>query len=145
MTEAAGKFGVLTGKELILRLKTGAGNRVFGAVTPSLLVDEVKAQFGIVLERRHVMLEDPIKQLGEFIIPLRASADITGELRINVLPELKKGQSAEQQLKAIAAQRAAAQQVETPAAGNTAVEEEATLPDSEEVAEELAEAVELDS
>src|SRR5690349_11123138 len=66
MTAAAEKFGVLGDRELVIRLKTGAGNRVFGAVTTSLLADEVKTQFGIQLERRHIMLEEPIKQLGDF-------------------------------------------------------------------------------
>lgn len=147
MTEASGKFGLLAEKQLIIRLKTGAGSRVFGAVTPALLVDEVKAQFGIHLERRHVMLDEPIKQLGEFTVPLRASADVTGELKINILPELKKGQTAEQQLRAIAAQRAAIQEVEagaddSSAADAEAVEAAAAADSSEAVAEELAEAVE---
>ena len=107
MTAAAEKFAALSGKELVLRLKTGAGNRVFGAVTTSLLADEVKIQFRFELERRHIMLEEPIKQLGEFTIPLRASSTVTGELKVLILPELKKGQTAEQQARQLAAARAA--------------------------------------
>lgn len=143
MTEASGKFGLLADKQLLIRLRTGAGSRVFGAVTPSLLVEEVRAQFGVSLERRHIMLEEPIKQLGEFTVPLRASAEVTGELRISILPELKKGQTAEQQLRQLAAQRAA-EQGESPAA--VAVESESipeeAVSSSEEVAEELAEGIE---
>jgi large subunit ribosomal protein L9 len=141
MTEASGKFGLLAEKQLTIRLKTGAGNRVFGAVTPSMLVDEVKAQFGITLERRHIVLDEPIKQIGEFTVPLRASAEVTGELHLQVLPTLKKGQTAEAQLRQLAAQRAAQE-------GTAAVEPEVTgeageeANSSEAVAEELADGVE---
>jgi large subunit ribosomal protein L9 len=147
MTEASGKFALLGEKTLVIRLKTGAGNRVFGAVTPSLLVDEAKAQFGMALERRHVMLEEPIKQLGDFTIPLRASAEVTGELKVTVLPMLKKGQTAEQQLRQLAAQRAAAGG-ESPAeetvdeSSTEAAAEAAAAEASEVVAEQLAETVE---
>lgn len=147
MTEAAGKFGLLSEKTLIIRLKTGAGNRVFGAVTPSLLVDEVKSQFNMNLERRHVMLEEPIKQIGEFTVPLRASADVTGELKVTILPMLKKGQTAEAQLRQLAAQRAAANPAEAAAeaAAAAAAEAEAqaaAAENAEAVAEELADGIE---
>jgi large subunit ribosomal protein L9 len=145
MTAAAEKFSVLGGKELVIRLKTGAGNRVFGAVTSALLADEVKAQFGFQLERRHIMLEEPIKQIGEFTIPLRASSDVTGELKVNILPELKKGQTAEQQARQLAAQRGAA----APPPAETAptfdeADEEAAAADEAHI-EELAEAADAEA
>jgi large subunit ribosomal protein L9 len=150
MTVAAEKFGVLAQKDLILRLKTGAGSRVFGAVTSTLLAQEAKAQFGIDLDRRHIMLDEPIKQLGEFTIPLRASSSVTGELRVNVLPELKKGQTAEQQARQLAAARAAAQggaaeaatESEPEAAAEGAGEDTSA---SEERIEEMAEAVDAEA
>ncbi len=144
MTAASEKFGVLGSKELIIRLKTGAGNRVFGAVTNSLLADEVKSQFGILLERRHIMLDEPIKQLGEFTIPLRASSEVTGELKVNILPELKKGQTAEQQARQLAALRNAANPVaEAPVA--EAAGEDTSADAADEHIEELAEAVDAEA
>jgi hypothetical protein len=101
----------------------------------------------MALERRHVMLEEPIKQLGDFTIPLRASAEVTGELKVTVLPMLKKGQTAEQQLRQLAAQRAAAGG-ESPAeetvdeSSTEAAAEAAAAEASEVVAEQLAETVE---
>jgi large subunit ribosomal protein L9 len=143
MTAAAEKFGALGSKELIIRLKTGAGNRVFGAVTSSLLADEVKSQFGINVDRRHIMLEEPIKQLGEFTIPLRASSSVTGELKLSVLPELKKGQTAEQQARQLAAARAAAAGEPAPTAEAAPVEETDEVDGEDEArAEALADGVE---
>lgn len=91
MAEAAGKFAVLEGKTVLLTMRAGSENRLFGAVTSQLIVEEVQKQLGVTLERRHVMLEDPIKHLGEYTVPLRASAEVTGEVRLTIEPEIKRG------------------------------------------------------
>jgi large subunit ribosomal protein L9 len=113
MEEAAGKFADLATRPLVLTMRAGSENRIFGAVTSQMIADEVKKQLGVVLERRHIMLEDPIKHLGEYIVPLRASADVTGEIKLVVEPELKKGQKPAPKKKE-AALVAAAVPVETP-------------------------------
>jgi large subunit ribosomal protein L9 len=91
MDEAAAKYAELARRTLTLVMRAGSENRLFGAVTSSLIADEVQKQFGIALDRRHVMLEDPIKHLGEYIVPLRASAEVTGEIRLTVEAEVKAG------------------------------------------------------
>lgn len=91
MEEAAGKFADIATRTLTLTMRAGSENRIFGAVTSQLIADELQKQFGIAVERRHIMLEEPIKHLGEYIVPLRASADVTGEIKLSVEPELKKG------------------------------------------------------
>lgn len=91
MEEAAGKFADLGNRTLTITMRSGSENRIFGAVTSQMISDEVLKQFGIVLERRHIMLEDPIKHLGDYIVPLRASAEVTGEIKLAVEPELKRG------------------------------------------------------
>jgi large subunit ribosomal protein L9 len=91
MEEAAGKFAEIATRTLTLTMRAGSENRIFGAVTSQLIADELLKQFSIVVERRHIMLEEPIKHLGEYIVPLRASADVTGEIKLSVEPELKKG------------------------------------------------------
>jgi large subunit ribosomal protein L9 len=90
-TEAADKFGLLAGKSITLTFKAGTQSRLFGAVTSQLIADEVKKQIGVELERRHIMLEEPIKHLGEYTVPLRASADVTGEIKVLVQPEGPRG------------------------------------------------------
>jgi large subunit ribosomal protein L9 len=84
MAEAAGKFALVAGKPLVIRMKAGTEGRIFGAVTSAMIADEVKIQYEVDLDRRHIMLDEPIKHLGEFNVPLRASADVTGELRVVV-------------------------------------------------------------
>ncbi len=84
MAEAAGKFALIAGKQLVIRMKAGTEGRIFGAVTSAMIADEVQIQFEVDIDRRHIMLDEPIKQLGEFRVPLRASAEVTGELLLVV-------------------------------------------------------------
>lgn len=90
--EAAEKFSVLADKSITITMKAGTQSRLFGAVTSTTIVDEALKQLGVEIDRRHVMLEEPIKHLGEYTVPLRASADVTGEIKVIVEAEGPKGQ-----------------------------------------------------
>ena len=91
-SEAAEKFTVLNGKSISLTVKAGSAGRIFGSITSSAIVDEVRKQLGVELDRRHIQLEEPIKHLGEFDVPLRAAADVTGSIKVLVEPEGPRGQ-----------------------------------------------------
>ncbi|MCC7478315.1 50S ribosomal protein L9 [bacterium] len=90
--EAADKFASLADKSLTIAMKAGTQSRLFGAVTAQTIVDEALKQLGVTIERRHVVLDEPIKHLGEYTVALRASADVTGELKVVIEPEGPKGQ-----------------------------------------------------
>lgn len=130
MAEAADKFTALAGKQLVIRMKAGTQSRIFGAVTATVIADEIAKQFGVSVDRRHVMLEEPLKHLGEFTVPLRASADVTGEIRLLIEPELKPGQSARRSTAAVPAPAASA----APEAGEPdgEIEQAATAADAHE-------------
>ena len=71
-------------------MRAGTQSRIFGAVT----ADDRRGDRQAVrraIDRRHVMLEEPIKHLGEYTVPLRASADVTGEIKVSVEAETKAG------------------------------------------------------
>ncbi|MCH7471643.1 50S ribosomal protein L9 [bacterium] len=86
--KAAGIFAELSGKTLVIAMKAGTDSRLFGAVTSPMIADEIARQFGVQIDRRHLVLDEPIKHLGEFTVPLRASADVTGEVKLTVEPEV---------------------------------------------------------
>lgn len=90
MDEAAGKFALLAGKTLVIQMKAGTESRLFGAVTSAMIADEITIQFEVKIERRHIMLDEPIKHLGEFTVPLRASTDVVGEVKLVVEDEFKR-------------------------------------------------------
>jgi large subunit ribosomal protein L9 len=113
-SEAAAIFQQLTDKVLTMTVKAGSQGRIFGSITSSMIVDEARKQLGVSIDRRHIHLEEPIRHLGEFTVPLRAAADVTGELKLSVEPEGPKagrggGRAAHQR-----AQEAAASTPEAP-------------------------------
>jgi len=115
MSEAAGKFAEVANRPLVIQMKAGTESRLFGAVTSAMIADEVMKQFNVELDRRHIMLEEPIKILGEFTVPLKASAEVTGEIQLTVEPEVKAGEL-EQKLIEEERARIAAEEAEKAAA-----------------------------
>jgi large subunit ribosomal protein L9 len=66
------------------RRQASEEGKLFGSVTAQDLVDFLEGQ-GIQVERRRVLLEEPIKALGETAVGVRLHPEVTAQLRINVL------------------------------------------------------------
>ena len=78
--------GLLTGVVLTVRRKAGEGDHLFGSVT-SLDVAEALAAKGFQIDRRKVHLEDPIKHLGEFDVPLKLHKSVTATVKVQITKE----------------------------------------------------------
>lgn len=61
-------------------------DRLYGSVGQREIVDAL-AKLGIELERRMVLLVEPIKTLGTYSVPIRLYADVEPEITIEVIPE----------------------------------------------------------
>lgn len=72
--------------KLILTLKARAGERgrLFGSVSASNIAAELKQQFDVDVDRRKIHLENPIKELGEYVVELKLHGQVTAELRVKV-------------------------------------------------------------
>jgi large subunit ribosomal protein L9 len=68
----------------VLQVKTGDDGKMFGSVTTGMIADQLKTQFDIVLDKRKIHLEHPIKTLGEHDIPLRLHAEVAATLKVRV-------------------------------------------------------------
>jgi large subunit ribosomal protein L9 len=60
--------------------------RLFGSVGRADLAAFL-SQHGIEIERRRIGLDEPIKSLGEFSVPVRLQADVTAQLKVSVTRE----------------------------------------------------------
>jgi large subunit ribosomal protein L9 len=58
--------------------------RLFGSVTSQDIVDFL-GRHTIQVERRRVVLDEPIKALGEHAVPIRLHADTVAHLKVNVI------------------------------------------------------------
>jgi large subunit ribosomal protein L9 len=74
---------------VVIRLKAraGAGEKLFGSVTSSDVVEAVSEQTGVQLDRRRLQMPEPIKTLGVHEVPVKLHADV--EFRVTV--EVTKG------------------------------------------------------
>lgn len=61
----------LNATTLSFAVRVGAQNRLYGSVTNQSVVDALREQEGIVVDRRSVVLHEPLRQLGEFKVPVR--------------------------------------------------------------------------
>jgi large subunit ribosomal protein L9 len=66
--------------------KAGETDQLFGSVT-SKDVAEALAQKNYTIDRRKIQLDEPIKHLGEFKIPVRLHRDVTAEVTVQVVKE----------------------------------------------------------
>ena len=60
--------------------------KLFGSVTSQHIADFLD-RHGVKLERRRIQLDEPIKTLGETMVPVRLHADVTAQLKVSVTRE----------------------------------------------------------
>ena len=64
--------------------KGGGQGRLFGSVTSQEIADSLKAQTGIELDRRKIVIPEPIKTVGLFTVKCKLGYEITGDLRLKI-------------------------------------------------------------
>ena len=67
-----------------IRRKTGDDEKLFGSVTNRDIVEALAAE-GIEVDRRQVHLEEPIKSIGLFNVPVRVHRDVVASVRVYVI------------------------------------------------------------
>ena len=66
--------------------KAGENDQLFGSVTTADIAAALAAQ-GYKVDKRRVQLEEPIKVIGEYAVPVKLYSDITATVKVNVTPE----------------------------------------------------------
>lgn len=83
----AGELGkLLSSVTITISQKAGENDQLFGSVTSKDIAEALEQQ-GYTIERRKIALDEPIKSLGEFKIPLRLHRDVSAEVTLNVVKE----------------------------------------------------------
>lgn len=70
--------------ELVARVQVGEEDRMFGSVTSADLAD-LAAQAGVEIDRRQIKLDEPIKALGEYQVPVKLPSGVEAPLRVKVV------------------------------------------------------------
>ena len=85
-SEAEDLSKLMSGVTVTIAQKAGENDQLFGSVTSKDVADALAAK-NFTIDRRKVQLEEPIKQLGEFKVPVRLHKDVTAEVTVHVVKE----------------------------------------------------------
>lgn len=80
--ENAKKLGEI---QVVVRAKSGAGGKLFGAVTSQEISDALKEQFGIEIEKNKIVQADPIKNYGSYTVKAKLGFEISGNINVLVV------------------------------------------------------------
>jgi large subunit ribosomal protein L9 len=81
--DAAGRIAALT---LTVTTRASEDGRLFGSVSAQDVVEYLE-RHEIPVEKRRVLLEEPIKALGEYRVPVKLHPEVTAELQVHVVRE----------------------------------------------------------
>ena len=75
----------LEGLEIAIARRVGENEALYGSVTSADIAEALSLR-EIEIDRRKIHLDEPLKALGEFKVPLRVHREVTAELTIKVVP-----------------------------------------------------------
>ncbi len=72
-------------KPVTVSIKAGEGGRTFGSVSTKEIAAAAVAQLGFEIDKKKMQLTDPIKALGNYIVPVKLHKEVTAELTVKVM------------------------------------------------------------
>lgn len=76
----------LAGLTVTVKIKTGANGKLFGALNTAA-VSEALREHGIDLDKKKIVIAEPIKSLGRYTVTVKPFAEVSGKLNVNVVGE----------------------------------------------------------
>ena len=77
----------LDGKEITLKARVGAKDRLYGSITSADIAAELKGSAGLVVDKRKIELAEPIRQLGSYEVVVKLGKDILPQIRVTIIEE----------------------------------------------------------
>ena len=70
--------------KLVVTAKGGGAGRLFGSVTNQEIADALKKNSGIALDKRKIVISDPIKSVGTYTVQCKLGYEITAPLTVKI-------------------------------------------------------------
>ena len=83
-SEAEGLAARMAQLEIVLARRVGEHETLYGSVTAADIADDLAAK-GFEVDKRKIQMDEPLKQLGEFSVPLKLYRDVVAHLRVRVV------------------------------------------------------------
>lgn len=71
-------------KKVVLGIKTGEGGKTFGSVSTKEIAVACKEQLDLEIDKKKMVLDEPIKSPGIFTVPIKLHAKVTAQLKVHV-------------------------------------------------------------
>ncbi|MGN1096045.1 MAG: 50S ribosomal protein L9 [Eubacteriales bacterium] len=86
LEKAAAKETAEKLKNVTVKIKAQAGTdgRTYGSVTAKEIAEALEAQHGVKVDRRKIVLTDPIKAFGTYVLDVKLYSDISGKITVAV-------------------------------------------------------------
>lgn len=84
--DAQGLASKLEGYSCTISRKVGDQEKLFGSVTPADIAQVLQKE-GHGVDRKQIHLDEPIKQLGVYTVPVRLHPDVTAQLKVWVVAD----------------------------------------------------------
>ena len=72
--------------EISIPVRVGEMDRLYGSVTNLDIANAIESQ-GYSIDRKKIQMDEPIKALGEFEVPVKLSPDVKAIVKVNVVPQ----------------------------------------------------------
>jgi large subunit ribosomal protein L9 len=77
----------LDGKEIVITARVGANDRLYGSITTGDIITELEKSHGVIVDKRKIEIENPIRELGSHEVPIRLTKDIVPNITVTVTSE----------------------------------------------------------
>jgi large subunit ribosomal protein L9 len=67
-----------------VKIKAGEGGKTFGSVSTKEIAVAAKEQFGLELDKKKLILNDPIKNAGSYTVPVKLHPQVIAEMKVKV-------------------------------------------------------------
>jgi large subunit ribosomal protein L9 len=84
VAEARGLAAKIEATEIAIARRVGENETLYGSVT-SADIAEALALRSVAIDRRRIQLDDPLKTLGEHVVPVKVHRDVTAQLKVSVV------------------------------------------------------------
>jgi large subunit ribosomal protein L9 len=87
LAEAGERRGALERRPVTIAANAGEDGTLYGSIGTTSIAKAAAEQLGIPVDRRRIMLERPLKELGEHAVSVRIHRDVSATLRVVVTRE----------------------------------------------------------
>jgi len=84
--EAAELIKKLKDVTVTIAVKVSENGKMFGALTSQHIADEL-SNMGFDVDKKKIVLADPIKSVGNYVVTVKAYAEVSGPLKVNVVSQ----------------------------------------------------------